>query len=289
MRPEVMEHIVEQLREVDGLLKERLEKRFASIGINRVGLSLQALLLGTFIVLLFEELRRKFPVINVRKVSWKFMRRVGDVASSRKKNYNNARALRDVLQALNETSMLDEGELWRLSATISIVSKSIMSMNDGNAESFARSLLKNLVESSEVKLRGDQLNRFKIFVNLERELSAEESVELIRSGIEALPLGSREMANRYLYYIVRVFGIWPNLRRHLEPPITRRMIRPLSEIGLPISIKSYKADIVKLGRSMFPEDPATISALDLIASVWCRKERKRCKECPLYFACPRLG
>jgi len=292
MRREVLDHLVEQLYEADLTLRERIEKKFAGIGINKVSLNMQAIMLGTFIVIVFEELRKKIPKLNSSKVSWKFMRRVGDILDAQD-NYENIDMLNSTLLVIDETSMLNEDEAMNVSLTISIITRSIREIKDGtDANSFALNLLKIVKDSSSLYPADTMKTKkkaFKDLINLKKPSNIEESIELIRRGIEALPFGSRQMANRYLYYLVRIFGIWPNAKKYLEPPITAKMFRPIKEIGLiDESSSDLKESLLYLAKSMFPEDPALISVFDFIASKWCKRTYKKCRKCPLYFACPRL-
>lgn len=258
-------YILDQIRAVDNTLTREIERRFVSIGLNKKSLNSRSLLLGAFITNIIQLLKSYNPSINYLKSSWIFMKRSGDILDIR--NFVDEEKSYIKLLSISDLSEINEDLIKAIAKAIKVYAKALLMTSD----------IKSLEEFS-LKLRESLESEYDV------DIKEEGGLELLRESLSILFLGSRRLADLYMYTVIRVFNLWPEKRDRLRPIVTSKMYRPLREMGL----LRHNDDLYLLGKQMFPEDPSIISVFNLVATKWCKLKKKYCTSCPFYVACLRL-
>lgn len=269
MKSNTLNSLIEELNKLDVLLVEELTRKLAGVGINDIALKSESLIFGVFLITIFESIKRRIPGKKYRSMFLKFVRMMNDIKDL--SNFIDENWVNDTISSMNYAVLLSEDEINKISRSISIFARSLMSVDNYN-------------EPQQIVLKlAEELN-----VDLSEHNGS--SIVHLKRLMARLPALNERLSERMLYLLVKVYKLWESYKREITPPLTKRMLRTARRLQL-ISSKMSKDKalkiIRKLGTEMFPHDPTKIMALDLVAKKWCHRKPK-CLECPLYILCPSL-
>ncbi|RLF24919.1 MAG: hypothetical protein DRN15_01405 [Thermoprotei archaeon] len=281
--------------------EEEVIERYSTM-LQKVGLStsrpIRSLLLGLLIISLLDSNRWSWRIGGedaVLEEYWLFVSHVGDI-DQELELFSNPDYVETAIEDTNCLVRLSDDARSSFVSTIICYAEFVENLKVNKVEDYALSITSFVLEDLLCRLSPHDFKRKAHMLGrlLAASRRGDSPLEMLRLALMCFPAITHRSANLYLYYLIRVLGVWrsPSVVRELHCPLDPSLLRVLRRIGM-LRVRTNRTTyqgylyrrVQDIARTLFPEDPTKLFILRYVGDSLCRSRRPSCEDCWLFGVC----